>query len=73
MNVYWMTTTEIGQKGKRTIWERRAAQFGIFGIYMKDIQAEVFRGQLDIVVWRSERVSGWGCGFDSYHVIWEVE
>lgn len=39
---------------------------------MKDIQAEIFRRQLDMVVWRSERVSVWRCGFDSYHVVWDV-
>lgn len=39
---------------------------------MKDIQVEVFGGKLDIVVWRSERVSSWRCGLGSCHGVWDV-
>lgn len=65
MGIHCVTTTEIGQKDERALWERkRATQFRRFGIYIKDIQVEIFRGEIGY--------SGWRCRFDSYHAVWDV-
>lgn len=61
--VYIVTTTEIGQKEERALWERgRAAKFRILGIYRKDIQVEVFRGKSDIQVRDVDLIFAMQCG-----------